>query len=153
MKRRSFFKAGLTAGAAVGSYVLMGKPARMFGAPTEAAPIDLVAVRGGEPDVMFDHGMEALGGIRSFVKKGQKVVVKPNIGWDVPPERAANTHPRLVMHIIRQCYEAGAKEVYVFDHTCDNWQRCYDTSGIEKAVRDAGGKMAPGHSESYYHPD
>jgi uncharacterized protein (DUF362 family) len=95
--------------------------------------------------------MEALGGIRSFVKKGQKVVVKPNIGWDVGPERAANTNPKLVAEIIRQCLDAGAKEVYVFDHTCDNWQRCYKNSGIEAAVKDAGGKIAPAHTESYYH--
>ena len=48
------------------------------------------------------------------------------------------------------CLEAGAKEVVVFDHTCDNWQRSYDNSGIEKAVKDAGGRMVPGNDESMY---
>jgi uncharacterized protein (DUF362 family) len=85
------------------------------------------------------------------VKKGQKVVVKPNIGWDVTPERGGNTNPKLVAEIIRQCRTAGASEVYVFDHTCDNWQRCYKNSGIESAVKDAGGKIAPAHTEGYYH--
>jgi uncharacterized protein (DUF362 family) len=56
-----------------------------------------------------------------------------------------------VAEIIRQCRTAGASEVYVFDHTCDNWQRCYKNSGIESAVKDAGGKIAPGHTEGYYH--
>jgi uncharacterized protein (DUF362 family) len=112
--------------------------------------VDLVALRGGEPAAMFDKGIEALGGIQQFVKAGQKVVVKPNMGWDVGPERAANTNPRLIAHIIERCLDAGAKHVLVFDHTCDNWQGCYKNSGIESAAREAGGIVAPGHSERYY---
>jgi len=100
---------------------------------------------------MFDKGVEALGGIQRFVKKGQKVVIKPNMGWDVGPERAANTNPQLVAHIVRRCLDAGAKQVVVFDHTCDDWQGCYTNSGIESAVRKSGGTVAPGHSERYYH--
>ncbi|MCK7540605.1 MAG: hypothetical protein MZV63_61815 [Marinilabiliales bacterium] len=60
------------------------------------ATYDLVAVMGGEPAAMFDMGIQALGGMGTFVAKGQKVLVKPNIGWDVVPEKGANTHPALV---------------------------------------------------------
>jgi uncharacterized protein (DUF362 family) len=88
----------------------------------------------------------------NFVKKGQKVLVKPNIGWDVIPELGANTNPLLVKRIIEHCFRAGAKEVYVFDHTCDNWVNCYKNSGIEKIAKSAGAKVVPGNSESYYHP-
>jgi uncharacterized protein (DUF362 family) len=152
MDRRTFFKKGLGASVVVGA-TLAGKYQNLFAAPYAAndLPFDLVAVKGGEPDVMLKKGMEAFGGIGTFVKKGQKVVVKPNIGWDVAPERAGNTNPKLVAEIVRQCRTAGASEVYVFDHTCDNWQRCYKNSGIESAVKDAGGKIAPGHTEGYYH--
>lgn len=111
---------------------------------------DLVAVRDGGPDVMFDKAIASLGGMTKFVKKGQKVVVKPNIGWDVAPERAGNTNPKLVGRIIRHCLDAGASEVYVFDNTCDAWNLCYKNSGIEKAVKDAGGKLVPGNTEGYY---
>jgi uncharacterized protein (DUF362 family) len=153
MDRRTFFRTTLGATVMAGSYMALGKTGRLLAEPSPvppAAPFDLIAVRGGEPDAMFDKGIEALGGMQAFVKKGQKVVIKPNIGWDVLPERAGNTNPKLVTRIIQHCLSAGAKEVYVFDHTCDNWQRCYKTSGIEEAVKNAGGKMAPGHSESYY---
>ncbi len=85
-------------------------------------------------------------------EKGNRVVVKPNIGWDVSPERGGNTNPKLVTRIIEHCLDAGAKEVSVVDHPCDEWQRCYSDSGIEKAVKDAGGKMVPGASDEYYHP-
>jgi len=152
MDRRTFFRKSLGASVVVGTTVI-GKYQNLFATPYSAVglPFDLVAVKGGEPDVMLQKGMEALGGIRAFVKKGQKVVIKPNIGWDVKPERGANTNPKLVTEIVKQCKDAGASEVYVFDNTCDNWQRCYKNSGIESAVKDAGGKIAPAHTESYYH--
>lgn len=145
MHRRRFLKTTVTV--AAGSYIVRGSVSPLLGA---SLPYDLVAIRGGEPDVMFDQGIAALGGMNAFVRKGHKVVVKPNMGWDVPPERAGNTHPGLVARIVEHCLRAGAKEVYVVDHTCDSWQRCYKTSGIEAAVKNAGGKVAPGHAESYY---
>jgi uncharacterized protein (DUF362 family) len=77
-------------------------------------------------------------------------LIKPNIGWDVIPELGANTNPLLVKRIIEHCFKAGAKEVYVFDHTCDNWVNTYKNSGIEKIAKSAGAKVVPGNSESYY---
>lgn len=152
MDRRDFIKKSIQAGIFIGSASSLGKYSNLF-ASQKSIPsnnYDLVAIKGGEPDAMFDKAIESLGGMKSFVKKGQKVVVKPNIGWDVTPERAGNTNPVLVKRIVQHCYEAGAKEVYIFDNTCDNWKRCYSNSGIERAVKDAGGKMVPGNSESYY---
>lgn len=153
MDRRTFFRRSLGAAALAGTSLVFGKHRSPWESPPPPAaddPVDLVAVRGGEADAMFDSGISALGGMAAFVKKGATVVIKPNIGWDVTPERAGNTNPRLVARIVKHCLEAGAKEVYVFDHTCDNAQRCYRTSGIEQAVKDAGGKVAPGGSEGYY---
>jgi uncharacterized protein (DUF362 family) len=118
--------------------------------PSESAGYDMVAIMGGKPDAMFDLGIQEMGGMGAFVKKGQKVLVKPNIGWDRTPEYAANTNPALVKRIIEHCFRAGAKEVYVFDHTCDTWTSCYKNSGIEKAAKDAGAKVVPANSESYY---
>ncbi len=145
MKRREFLQ--LSAGTLAGAGLSLSGYRPLFAA---APGYDLVAVRGGEPDALFDQGIQALGGMQAFVKKGQTVVVKPNIAWDVPPERAANTNPRLVKRIIEHCLQAGAKEVYVFDYTCDNWERSYRQSGIEQAVKEAGGKLAPGNSERYF---
>lgn len=87
---------------------------------------------------MLDKALEALGGIGKYIKKGQKVVIKPNIGWDRTPELAGNTNPELIKALVKKCFEAGAEKVTVFDHTCDNWQKCYETSGIAAAVKEAG---------------
>ena len=147
MDRRTFFRRGIATSITAGLYFADKKYGDLF---ADTKTFDIVAIKGGEPDLMFDKGIQALGGMKTFVKKGQKVVVKPNIGWDEPPDRGGNTNPRLISRIIKHCMDAGAKEVYVVDHPCDEWQRCYANSGIEKAVKDAGGKIVPGSSESYY---
>ena len=151
MDRRNFLKTAIGGGIAAGSTLAFGDVTNLMAAPNPSAtPYDLVAVKGGEPDVMFDKAIASLGGMQSFVPKGSKVLIKPNIGWDVPPDRGGNTHPKLVGRIVEQSLSAGAKVVSVFDHTCDNWVRCYKNSGIERAVKDAGGRMVSGDSEGYY---
>mgnify|MGYP003544849105 FL=1 len=150
MKRRDFLKTSAVAGAAL-SLNFDGLQAALSSntVAVEKAP-DLVAVMGGEPAAMLDKALEALGGIGKFVKKGQKVVIKPNIGWDRAPEMAGKTKPELVAALVKKCLGAGAQKVTVFDHTCDNWQKCYETSGISDAVKKAGGIMMPGNDEKYY---
>ena len=113
---------------------------------------DLAAVMGGSPPEMLAKAIDALGGIGRFVRAGQTIVVKPNIGWDKAPEMAANTNPDLVGALVKMCREAGAKEVQVLDHTCNEWQNCYKNSGIRAAVEAAGGKMLPANDEKYYKP-
>jgi uncharacterized protein (DUF362 family) len=150
MKRRDFLKNSVGAGLAAGAALSFGGYEKLWSAPSQSAGYDMVAIMGGKPEAMFDLGIQELGGMGSFVKKGQKVLVKPNIGWDRTPEYAANTNPALVKRVIEHCFRAGAKEVYVFDHTCDNWVSCYKNSGIEKISKDAGAKVVPANSENYY---
>ena len=150
MKRRNFLKTSFGAGMAAGAAMSMGGYEKLWATSSAAAKYDMVAVMGGSPDAMFDLGIQELGGIGTFVQKGQKVLIKPNIGWDVIPELGGNTNPLLVKRIIEHCFKAGAKEVYVFDHTCDNWVNTYKNSGIERAAKSAGAKVVPGNSENYY---
>ncbi len=152
MNRRSFIRKSVTAGIYTGIALSVGKYGRILAntAMMPDVPYDLVAVTGGEPAQMYQRAINAMGGMSRYVSKGQTVVVKPNIGWDVIPDLAANTNPALVKAVIKSCLEAGAKEVFVFDHTCDEWTKCYKNSMIETAVKEAGGKIAPGNTEGYY---
>lgn len=153
MDRRDFLKAIAVVGAAITI-----KPSEAMHILTQRTPataggtVDMVAVMGGEPAAMFQRGIEELGGMGQFIKGGQRVVVKPNIGWDKKPELAGNTNPELVGEIIRQCFAAGAKEVVVFDHTCDECRKTYKTSGIEDAARAAGATVVHADQESLYRP-
>ncbi|MCU0472210.1 MAG: DUF362 domain-containing protein [Bacteroidales bacterium] len=150
MRRRDFLKKSTGAGLAAGAVISMGGYEKLWTSSPANTKYDMVALMGGKPEAMFDLGIQELGGMGAFVHKGQKVLIKPNIGWDVIPELAACTNPLLVKRIIEHCFKAGVKEVYVFDHTCDNWVNCYKNSGIEKAAKSAGAKVVPGNSENYY---
>lgn len=150
MKRRDFFKRATLAGISTG-LTFSGLRAALAESKMEVESTpDMVAVMGGEPDVMLEKALAEMGGIGQYVKAGNKVVIKPNIGWDRAPELAANTNPILVAAMVKQCLSAGAKEVVVFDHTCDTWDKCYENSGIKAAVNTAGGIMISGNDESMY---
>lgn len=150
MKRRDFIFKSAGAGLAAGAAVSLGGFNKLWNERLVTRNYDIVAVMGGKPEAMFDLGIQELGGMIKFITKGQKVLVKPNIGWDRTPEYAACTNPALVRRIIEHCFKAGAKEVYVFDHTVDNWVNCYRNSGIERAAKEAGAKVVPGNTANYY---
>lgn len=105
-------------------------------------PHDLAVVRGDSPAAITGKAIEALGGMGRFVRKGDIVVIKPNIGWDRAPEYAATTNPEVVAALVRLSLAAGAKRVKVFDNTCNQPAMCYSTSGIADAVTKAGGHVS-----------
>lgn len=154
MERREFLKKSLTAGVAVGGTLLWGTPERLFAKASASGRPDLVAVKNGEPDAMFNQAISMMGGMKKFVKKGQTVLVKPNISFPRKPEIGATTNPLLVKSIVEHCFGAGAKKVYVFDNVLSSSysmaQKCYKKSGIEKAAKSAGALVAPGDNEKYY---
>ncbi len=101
-----------------------------------AAEGPLVAVaEGSDHAAVARRALAALGGMGHFVKPGNTVVVKPNIGWDRSAELAANTNPVVVRAVVEECLKAGAKKVKVFDRSCNDARRCYVNSGIEAALR------------------
>jgi len=107
-----------------------------------AEKTDLVVARGASPAKTTLAAMNAMGGIKRFISRGDVVVVKPNIGWDRTPEYAANTNPEVVATLVRLCYEAGAKKVKVFDYPVNDARRCYKQSGIADAARAAGAEVS-----------
>lgn len=130
--RRQFINrvAAWSAGALAAPPVFQLMP-QAFAAPG-AQPV-LAVAKGTDYEAILTKVLEPLGGL-PFIKKGAKVVVKPNIGWDRTPEQAANTHPLLVKAMIKHCLAAGASKVMVFDRTCNDCRLTYVTSGIQKIV-------------------
>jgi len=100
-----------------------------------AAELPVVAVAEGTDHARATrNALAAMGGMKRFVRPGQTVVVKPNMGWDRSSEQAANTNPVVVRAVVEECLRAGAKKVKVFDRTCNDERRCYVNSGIEPAL-------------------
>jgi uncharacterized protein (DUF362 family) len=103
----------------------------------------LTVAHGENPAAMVQAALKALGGIESFVKSGDDVIIKPNICVAYhTPEYAATTNPEVVGSLVALCLSAGARRVRVMDFPFGGTaQQAYSRSGIEEAVRGAGGQM------------
>ncbi len=110
-------------------------------APPPPAPPDLGVARGDDPAANAVAAVALLGGMGRFVRKGDSVVVKPNILTAREPKYGATTNPAVVAAVVKMCWEAGAKSVTVFDHPTAPARQAYTVSGIAKAVNDVDGRM------------
>ncbi|MBU0574992.1 MAG: DUF362 domain-containing protein, partial [Proteobacteria bacterium] len=131
MNRREFLKSAVVTGAALSVPPVLGL---LAGSLEAAGRPDLCVACGSSPVASVRAALDGIGGIGRFVSRGDIVVVKPNIGWDRTPEQGSNTHPEVVKAIVRQCLDAGAKRVLVFDRSCNDERRAYAKSGILAAV-------------------
>jgi uncharacterized protein (DUF362 family) len=137
MKRRDFLRLAGAAGAGV---LVPSGLVPLAGAADGGKP-GLAVARGASPAKIARAAVDALGGMARFIKKGETVVVKPNMAWDRRPEYAANTNPEVVAEVVRMCLEAGAKRVKVFDRPVNDPRRCYVQSGIKEAALAAGAEV------------
>jgi len=86
-------------------------------------------------------GLEAIGGIESFIKRGDKVLIKVNAAFATAPALSATTDPRLLSEVVRLCLKAGASEVAVTDNPINDPQSCFALTGIGEAARSSGAKV------------
>ena len=87
-----------------------------------------------------DPGIESLlaplGGMKQFVQKNEKVLLKMNLLGAKDPERAVTTHPEFVRAVAKAVKKAGGKP-YVGDSPAGSFSKrhlnkAYRRSGIEK---------------------
>jgi uncharacterized protein (DUF362 family) len=128
--RRKFLKTA-AAGMALG---LVGSPS--FSVAKEEYDL---AVISGEPVAATRKALEAIGGISRFAKKGQPVVLKPNMSFARTPDFSATTHPLVVATVAQACIEAGAQQVLVLDHTLHRAELCLERAGIRDACKNIPG--------------
>jgi len=133
MKRREFLK-----DVALGSVFLKLSPALLKG---EKDFPDIALIEGDSPYRITKEAIASLGGMERFVSRGDRVLIKPNIGWDRTPEQAACTNPEVVKALVELSFDAGAKEVMVMDNSINEVRRCYVRSGIATAAKEAGAKV------------
>lgn len=102
---------------------------------------DMVIASGESPAEITKAAIRSLGGMETFVSRGDVVVLKPNIGWDRVPQQAANTNPEVVKAVAELALDAGASKVVVTDVSCNEARRCFRRSGIAKAVESIGAEV------------
>jgi uncharacterized protein (DUF362 family) len=136
--RRQFLKAGLITTATVftaGPGILLNASKVFAEESTTASYPDVVVSRGHDPEAITTAAIEALGGIKRFVKPGNKVVIKPNMSFASGPAAASNTHPAVVKQVAKMCAEAGASRISILDNVLHNPNECLSKSQIPEACK------------------
>lgn len=82
-----------------------------------------------------------LGGIDRFVKKGERILVKPNLLAAKPVETAVTTHPAFVKAVILLIKEAGATPVVGDSPGMGSAQKVAQKSGILDICRETGAEL------------
>jgi uncharacterized protein (DUF362 family) len=72
------------------------------------------------------------------------------MSFDLAPEYGVNTSPDLVAAVVKQCKNAGARRVFILDHSLAHWERSTRSSGILEAARREGALYAQSEREGYY---
>jgi len=141
VSRRDFIKTStLATTAALATGNILAQPAK-----------PLVVVAKGKPSEIVKKAVDALGGIGKFVKQGDRVVLKANVGFPNPPEWSTTTHPEIVKATAQLCLDAGAQRVILIDHPLRDAQMCKERSGIEAALKDMKGVViAMLNEEKFY---
>lgn len=102
---------------------------------TSNYPEYVVQIFGDDPYKMTKKAIDALGGMRNFVKEGETVLVKPNIGFNRSPLQAADTNPMVVKAVVEEVLKINPKKVIVADYSLYNPKSCYERSGLYDALK------------------
>ena len=75
-----------------------------------------------------------LGGVSSFIKTGDKVLIKPNMLQAKPPEEAITTHPQLLEAVINVIQDAGGIALVGDSHggPAEGLKRYWDATGYSE---------------------
>lgn len=123
---------------------------RIVGHPIEEVEAVVAQGPGKSRDELVRSAVEAYGGIDAFVRKGDTVVIKPNLGWSQGPEAGVDTHPEVVGAVVALCKEAGASRIIVGEHSCDTWEVVKLTCGVPETAEAAGAHIVGWQDERLY---
>ncbi|RPI99209.1 MAG: DUF362 domain-containing protein, partial [Deltaproteobacteria bacterium] len=82
--------------------------------------------------------VDLIGGIGAFVKKGDRVLLKPNLILGKAPDRAATTHPSIVRGIIQIVREAGGIPFIGDSPGLGSAIRAAEKAGIKRVADETG---------------
>jgi uncharacterized protein (DUF362 family) len=123
---------------------LQGKPPLIlpkFNVAPHSNGVKLAIVHGSKIDEMVKAAVGELGGFDHFIKKGDVVVLKPNVAFDRAPILGATTNPEVLYAVIQHCYAAGAKEVIVADNPINAPEGAFYKTGIRDAALQANARV------------
>lgn len=102
----------------------------------------LAVITGENRTLTVRKAIGLLGGIDRFIKPGESVLLKPNVGFSRPARICATSHPDIIAEVTRLCYEYGkAKKVYITDNPINDPKSCFEISEIAAAAQKSGAEI------------
>lgn len=92
-------------------------------------------------DAAIREAVDLLGGIESFVRRGDRVLIKPNLLKAAAPEAAVTTHPEVVRAVIRIVHEAGGAVIVGDSPGIGDFRRVCEKTGILAVVEEEGAAL------------
>ncbi|MGQ9525666.1 MAG: DUF362 domain-containing protein [Armatimonadota bacterium] len=124
-----------------------GLPIRLVGKPDG---LDLAVAENSDGAKALEAAINAYGGIKRYVRNGDKVVLSPNIGFQRDPTVGATTTPAVLRAMIQLCERAGADKIMVIDYTLDDPQLSFEANGTAEAVKGTKAILLSPSDESLY---
>lgn len=87
------------------------------------------------------QAVDLLGGMGTFVKPGERVLIKPNLLKASPPEAAVTTHPEVVRAVIRLVREAGGEPMVGDSPGMGDLRKVCEKAGILAVVQEEGATL------------
>ncbi len=84
------------------------------------------------------ESVDLLGGIGAFIKKGERILLKPNLLSAKPPDAAVTTHPAVVRAVIQLVREAGATPVVGDSPGIGSAEKVAQKCGIAAVAKEFG---------------
>jgi uncharacterized protein (DUF362 family) len=148
IKRREFLKTSVTTAVALGSSYLstICKGNQSSQEPLQKKKSQVAAVRGDNLDSMTRDAIDALGGIRTVVNKGETVFIKPNFvsfpwaQYNKCFQIGECTKPEIIIAVTEECLKAGAREVIIGEGSHlpkFDWQYAITLDGSTNLIKEA----------------
>jgi uncharacterized protein (DUF362 family) len=112
-------------------------PRHLLSLEREKSAGPVIGVAHGEKPNLVKKAVDLIGGMRRFVKQGDRVCIKPNISFASNIGCGATTSPAIARQVVQLCLDAGASKVILVDHTIQDSNLCIERSHIEEAIIDS----------------
>ena len=148
IRRREFLKKGISTAVVMSSPWILANcnNSQPAGDTSQQINAQVAAVSGDNLYSMTRDAVDALGGMKTIVNKGETVFIKPNF-VTIPWAKTNNcfhkgecTKPEIVIAVAEECLKAGASEVIIGEgsHLPEfNWQYAVTLDGSTNLVKEA----------------
>ncbi len=90
----------------------------------------------------LDRALSLLGGLKSYLGPGQRVLIKPNLLSSSPPEKRVTTDPALLRAVTKRVLDLGARPFIADSPALDSARRVSERCGAAEVARELGVELA-----------